>query len=150
MIDFYILSSNSTDAFFHFVCRLTEKAIKAKNQVFINSSNIKDANTLDAMLWTFSQGSFIPHLVMTKECAASNREPVIIGIEENNTETEKSDQAENHFDLMINLASDVPAFFSRYTRVMEVVDSDPLRKEKGRLRYRFYKDRGYRLKHHNI
>ena len=49
---------------------------------------------------------------------------------------------------MINLAAEVPEFFSRYQRVAEVVDGHAERRERSRDRYRFYRDRGYKLNTH--
>ena len=53
-------------------------------------------------------------------------------------------------DVLINLASEVPMFFSRFDRVSEIVDADPQVRELGRQRYRFYRDRGYPLESHQI
>ena len=43
----------------------------------------------------------------------------------------------------MNLAGDIPPFFSRYERVIEIVTQDPATTEAGRDHYRFYRDRGY-------
>jgi DNA polymerase-3 subunit chi len=51
---------------------------------------------------------------------------------------------------MINLAAEVPEFFSRYRRVAEVVDGDATRRAQSRDRYRFYRDRGYTLNTHQV
>jgi DNA polymerase-3 subunit chi len=47
--------------------------------------------------------------------------------------------------VLVNLAPQVPEFFSRYERVAEVVDANAERRELSRERYRFYRDRGYKL-----
>jgi DNA polymerase-3 subunit chi len=52
--------------------------------------------------------------------------------------------------VLINLAAEVPEFFSRYERVAEVVDADAVRREQSRERYRFYRDRGYKLNTHQV
>jgi DNA polymerase-3 subunit chi len=44
----------------------------------------------------------------------------------------------------------VPEFFSRYARVAEVVDANTERREQSRGRYRFYRDRGYKLNTHQV
>jgi DNA polymerase-3 subunit chi len=51
---------------------------------------------------------------------------------------------------MINLAADVPDYFSRYERVAELVDGNATRREQSRERYRFYRDRGYSLNTHQV
>ena len=53
-------------------------------------------------------------------------------------------------EVLINLADEVPDFFSRYARVAEIVDADAIRREKGRERFRFYRDRGYQLQTHQL
>ena len=52
--------------------------------------------------------------------------------------------------VMINLGLDVPEFFSRFERVLEIVDADPSARSKSRERYKFYRDRGYELATHNL
>ena len=54
------------------------------------------------------------------------------------------------FDVLVNLADQVPLFFSRFTRVAEIVDGDENRKQQARERFRFYRDRGYPLNSHDI
>ena len=80
----------------------------------------------------------------------ASRWPVLIGIGSPETEDDATGRLGENWDVMINLAPDVPGFFSRYARVAEVIDSDPARREAGRERFRFYRDRGYELKTHNI
>ncbi|MBA3731404.1 MAG: DNA polymerase III subunit chi, partial [Gammaproteobacteria bacterium] len=51
-------------------------------------------------------------------------------------------------DVLINLDSQAPAFFDRFKRVAEIVDSE--QREAGRARFRFYRERGCELSHHSI
>jgi DNA polymerase-3 subunit chi len=51
---------------------------------------------------------------------------------------------------MINLATSVPESFSRYERVAEIVDANADRRDAGRSRYKYYRDRGYELNSHNL
>ena len=53
-------------------------------------------------------------------------------------------------DLLINLADEIPMFFSRFQRVVEVVSEDKQSRESGRNRFRFYRDRGYDLRTHQL
>jgi DNA polymerase-3 subunit chi len=62
----------------------------------------------------------------------------------------EQEPASEHWDLMINLADHVPEYFSRYERVAELVDGHPQRRDLGRDRYRFYRDRGYKLNTHQM
>lgn len=119
-------------------------------QVYLHAAGESDARTLDELLWTFSQGSFIPHRVVDPSQEPPFEEPVLIGRHDFAEASESDLQHERSWDLMINLAPVVPEFFSRYDRVAEVIDGDPARREQGRDRFRFYRDRGYELKTHHV
>ena len=149
-VNFYILATDSVDAWLRIACRITEKAVQSRQHVYINTADANNADRLDGLLWTFSQGSFIPHIVAARGTPTDGDEPVVIGIAESESTEEPSGGTDEHWDLMINLASAVPPFFSRYARVAEIVDADPARRTRGRERYRFYRDRGYELNTHSI
>ncbi len=149
-IDFYILSTDNLDARLRVACRIAQKAVQQRHHVFVNAADETDANRLDDLLWTFSQGSFIPHLVAGRGAAADGDEPVVIGVGDTDSADDPPAEAGEHWDVMINLAQEVPGFFSRYARVAEVVDADPARRNHGRQRYRYYQDRGYKLETHPI
>ena len=138
-IDFYVLSSQGDDARLNFACRLTDKAFGLGQHVFLHAGDDLQARRLDDMLWTFKAGSFVPHALAD---ARSEPEPVQIG--------SGSEPANAQWDVLINLAHEVPEFFSRYQRVAEVIDEQPERRSQGRDRYRFYKERGYQIHTHNM
>lgn len=141
-VDFYILESDSDDARLRLACRIVDEATETDQHVFINATSDVDAQKLDELLWTFSQGSFIPHRIVRDGADAVPLEPVTIGLN-------RAPLGER-WDLMINLAADVPEFFSRYRRVAEVVDGNAIRRAQSRDRYRFYRDRGYTLNTHQV
>ena len=78
-VDFYILESDSEDARLRLACRIVDKATQQDQHVFINSSSDSEAQKLDELLWTFSQGSFIPHKIVRQAGDAAPREPVSSG-----------------------------------------------------------------------
>src|SRR5690606_26573003 len=141
-VDFYILDSDSDDARLLLACRIVDKANQQGHHIFIHSSTDEEARKLDELLWTFSQGSFIPHRVVREALAAEPLEPVLIGVNQ--------EPGPGRWNVLINLAPEVPEFFSRYERVAEVVDGNALRREQSRERYRFYRDRGYKLNTHQV
>ena len=149
-IDFYILETESVDSRLRVACRITRKAVQQEHHVFVNAADAADADRLDQLLWTFSQGSFIPHIVAGKGLPADGVEPVVIGIDDAHAHDDPPVETGERWDVMINLACDVPGYFSRYDRVAEIVDADPVRLQQGRQRYRFYQDRGYKLETHSI
>lgn len=54
----------------------------------------------------------------------------------------------SHHDVLINLGDDIPLYFSRFDRVLEIVEA--AQPEAGRARYQFYRERGYPLQTHKI
>jgi DNA polymerase-3 subunit chi len=141
-IDFYILDRPAREARLTLACRLADKAVQQDHEVLINTESEADNSRLNDLLWTFSQGSFLPHRVLSDSEAIDEGEPVLIG-----TGREPDD---GHWGLLINLATDVPEFFSRFTRVAELVGADDGDKEAGRDRFRYYRDRGYELHTHKV
>jgi len=137
-VDFYILSDTSSQACSLFSCRLAEKAYKQGHRVFINTDSTPQLKQLDDLLWTFRAGSFVPHAVYTEDCHA---QPVLLG---------HGVDPEDHNDVLVNMANEIPAFFSRFERVAELVGGDEKERTAARERYRFYQDRGYTLNTHKI
>ncbi len=144
-VDFYILPDTSDDARLTFACRLAGKAVRRELRVFVLAESEADARKLDELLWTFAQNSFIPHRFAWEDETTPVAEPVIIGCTSRSTDNDSHD-----WNLMINLAGTVPDEFARYERLAEVLDADPGRREHGRERYRYYRDRGYQLKTHQL
>jgi len=135
-VSFYILPQAGEAAQFGFACRLIEKAHSEKHTVYLHADNAHCAQ-LDALLWTFRQGSFVPH-AQTSD-TDDGQTPVIIGAGEPPARLN---------DVLINLAGEIPSCFSRFQRAIEIVTSD--NKDAARTRYKFYQDRGYELETHNI
>lgn len=144
-VDFYILADTAAEARLTFACRLAGKAVQRELDVFVLAESEADARKLDELLWTFAQNSFIPHRFAWDAESKPVAEPVIIGCA-----NRKGDDDAHDWDLMINLSGDVPDEFGRYERLAEVLDTDPTRREHGRERYRYYRDRGYDLKTHQL
>lgn len=141
-INFYIIEEGSAEATQLFICRLTEKAWHQDNAIYIHAGDESSANQIDDLLWSFNETSFIPHQMATD---ISTDKTVLIGHKLMNAEIPNS-----HHDVMINLSDDIPSSFSQFERLAEVIFANDSSKEKGRDRYRFYKDRGYALETHKI
>ncbi|MDH5409079.1 MAG: DNA polymerase III subunit chi [Gammaproteobacteria bacterium] len=138
-VDFYVLEDEHDKAANQFVCRLAEKAYKLDNHVYVHTDNQQEAEQLDQMMWTFKQGSFVPHSLYNTETAADC--PVLIGHDH---------EPEDNTEVLINLSTQVPTFFSRYERIVELVAGDANSRHQARERYKFYRDRGYALETHNL
>jgi DNA polymerase-3 subunit chi len=57
---------------------------------------------------------------------------------------------DSHRQLLVNLADQPPADLDSYTRIIEIVDSDPERKRLSRERYKHYREKGCALETHNL
>ena len=139
-VDFYILSQSGPLPRQTFACRLAEKAYRLDNRVHIQVPSAVDAERLDEMLWTFRDGSFVPHELVSAGAAAPVS-PVTIGC--------GNGDAVNG-DLLINLCDDVPACAGAFPRVAELVTSDDDCKLQSRKRFVAYRDEGYTLETHNV
>lgn len=139
-VDFYVIPGEDLQQRLQFACRLTDKAYRLGHRVYIHTESAQQARALDDLLWTFQQNSFVPHGIHN----AANEDaqlPVQLG---HDSEPDASHQ------VLINLAAEVPLFFSRFERVAELVNGDDSVRRHSRARYSFYKERGYPLRTHEI
>ena len=138
-IDFYIVDSNKAVSRSLTACRLAEKAYSLDNRVYIHTASLSEADKLNDLLWTYRAGSFVPH----QRFEPSNEQdcPVLIG---------HVDAPEGINEVLINLDAAVPMFFSRFERVVEIVNQDETLRQQARDRFTFYRDRGYDLHTHNL
>lgn len=138
-VDFYLTQASNEQQRLLTACRLAEKAWQLGHHVFIYSDNPEQTQQLDGLLWTFRNGSFLPHTDSNADDAATY--PVVIG-------TQHPEEAAH--DVMINLAANIPDCFSRFERVAEVVSSIENERQAARQRFKFYRDRGYALETHEL
>jgi len=138
-VDFYILAQQQPEDWLDFTCRLTEKAYRLGHKIYIHTRTQQDAEQLDEKLWTYEGNSFLPHGLASEPLASLP--PIQIGHDH---------EPQGYSDLLINLASPVPVFFSRFRRVAEIVPNIESHKAQSREHYRFYRDRGYPLRSHQI
>ncbi len=143
-VDFYILADASPQARELFACRVVEKAYNLGHGVYLHTAGTQQAEKLDRLLWTFKQNSFVPHAIDGR--SPDPDAPVLIGYNNQLSDEHHAQQRQ----VLVNLAPDVPLFFSSFERVAEIIDQNEEHKISGRARYRFYRDRGYSLENHNI
>lgn len=141
-IDFYVLSTADSIERLHLVCKLAEKAVAHTQKVFIYSQDIAELERLDDALWDFRPLSFVAHTLLPAGNVTSSADVDCVHL---SSEAPASDRS-----LLINLDTSVPSFFSRFERTLEVVNTQPEIQSAGRLRYRFYQQRGYPLHHHKM
>lgn len=138
-VSFYLLKGSVEHDRQVFACRLIEKAYKQGHHIYIHTDNAEKAEQVNHILWSFRADSFVPHQLI--DAPNPDNCPVLIG---HNTKPPRL------MDLLINLGSEQPIFFSQFERVAEFVNDDQQLKIMGRERYRFYQQRGYEISTHKI
>jgi DNA polymerase-3 subunit chi len=161
-IDFH---SNAADRI-GYTCRLVRKAHAAGSTLVIFSRDRQLLADLDQHLWTFSALDFLPHcyahdalagstpilLTDVDQAAVSSADDLTgaaVKLASDTFDTPVSAPLPHH-DVLVNLDSAVPAFFTRFTRLIEIVTATDQDRAAGRERWKFYKDRGYPLTHHDL
>lgn len=137
-VDFYLLNEHVPDGKLKAACRLSKKILAQNLTAYIHAADADQAARLDDLLWTFDQGSFIPHRLDGSDSEAA---PVVIG-----REPPTSDNP----DVLINLDTAPPGQYQVYRRVAEIVDALDADKQLGRQRYKLYKEHGCQLETHHI
>lgn len=138
-VSFYLLADPDPAARLRFACRLTEKVYKLNQSIHAHVADAAGARALDELLWTFRQGSFVPHEIVAEGRAPAA--PITIG---------SGDGQPPAAELLINLADEVPAGFARYGRIAEIIDGSPEGRESGRQRHRYYRQQGLEPETHEV
>jgi DNA polymerase III subunit chi len=130
-VDFYVLEGAAAASRLKVACRLAEKAYLASQRALLWHTDRAELEALDALLWTFADGSFVPHEWLTSNAAAEA--PVLLSAGTPPSET---------FDFVVNLAADPPPFLHLARRVAEIIDGDEGRRRAGRARFKAYRELG--------
>lgn len=137
-VDFYLLEDVSIIAGARFACRLAHKAVQGGAKVYVHANDEAHAAELDTLMWDYPRQQFLAHQLATTSPASGVAAPVLIGW----GEEPQGDQ------VLVNLSDQVPKFIGRFDRVAEIIVGE--RKDDGRDRYKFYRDCGYPLHHHQM
>lgn len=140
-VDFYVLPEAEDVGPVLLVCRLCEKAAGAGQKVFVHGSDPALLDDIDSALWSFRDSGFLAHERLDAEGACSPLASVAIGDRE---------PPDSHRDVLINIADEVPRFFSSFERVLEPVFGDGEQRAVARTRFGFYRERGYALQTHKL
>ena len=120
-------------------CALTSKALARKMRVMLFTADAAATDRLSKLLWTVPATGFLPHCRSEDKLA-----PVTPVILDHRAEPLVHDQ------VLINLRGETPPFFSRFQRLVEIVGNDDADREAARVRFRFYRDRGYEIRTHQL
>lgn len=139
-VDFYVLSDTTTDARVTFACRLTETILRKQYRVHIHVDDAEAAALLDEQLWQFRADSYVPH--MRLDASIEPVPPVTIGYGE--------EAPEPGVEVLLNLALDIPDWFSRFDRVAEIICQRQDILNAKRECWQTYKKRGYPVRSHDM
>jgi len=139
-INFYVSKEEGLEKRMAVAYRLVKLALKHNLNIHIHTDSNDTSMKLDDYLWVKEADSFIPHTIIT------NKETV----EDNQVNISHDFEPMTNCDYLINLSNQRPAFFSRFTKVAEILDTNDEILTAGRKRYSFYRDRGYTLAYHKL
>ena len=134
-VDFYTGSADKLRT----ACQLSHKAMQHGLNTVISLPDQASLDALDKLLWIYPDTAFIPHCAVDATGAAQT--PVVLSY--------NSDRFPHH-DMLISLHDECLPFFSRFERVIEIIGIDDEDSRRGRERYKFYRDRGYELRHFDL
>ncbi|MGE0115037.1 MAG: DNA polymerase III subunit chi [Steroidobacteraceae bacterium] len=140
-VEFHILSEAGETARLRHACRLVEQAYEQGQRSYVRVASSEEARRMDDALWTFRDQAFIPHEILSASSHTHPRIMAVIG-------TVDTIPAELQ-TLLINLSDALPEAGNAFTRICEVVDADPQRKQHARERYRQYREQGCQLETRN-
>lgn len=134
-IDFYTHVSNKLQT----ACIVCKKALSQDLRVMILTPDEETTERVDRILWTHPATGFIPHVRARHRLAAVT--PVIVDHDLSGVDRD---------ELLLNLRLDTPEVFSRFQRLVEIVSTEEQDVAAGRQRFRWYRDRGYEVRAHDI
>lgn len=134
-IDFY---TNVSDKL-HTACRIAAKAYGLGHRILVCCPDFDAAQRIDRLLWTTPPTAFIPHCMPSDAVAHST--PLII---------DHCGEEPLHGQLLLNLRAERPPHFARFERLIEIVGLDDDDRRSARDRYKFYRDRGYEIRTHDL
>jgi DNA polymerase-3 subunit chi len=134
-IDFY----THVDDKLKTACTLAGKAFARGLKVTVFCPDPELAQRFDRLLWTAPAIGFVPHCAPEDPLAQDT--PVIVDC--------RGDPL-LHDEVLVNLRPEWPPFFSRFQRLIEIVSRDDADRAAARERFRFYRDRGYDIRTHDL
>lgn len=146
-IDFYVLPELRLDAREHFAARLAAKAFRQGHRSLIQVADDADVARLTALLWETPHNAFLGHERLGTP-GVDHRAPVVLATGQELAQMDPA--ALPIHDLLINLELEIPARFAAFDRVAEIICQDEKVRDAGRTSYRFYRERGYPLHHHDL
>lgn len=135
-VDFYILPEDNSLSPLHYTVRLVEKVFRLGHRLYIHTADAGQTAALSELLWQ-RPDSLLAH----------SSDPAIPG---SAILLSHLGNPGDHNGVLVNLAGQIPPFFPQFQRIAEIVPGLPQSRSQSRDNFRFYKEKGYALKTHNI
>ncbi|QJQ94527.1 MULTISPECIES: DNA polymerase III subunit chi [Halomonadaceae] len=144
-VDFYILPDTTLEARLAFACRLAETIYRKGYRLHLHAEDEAMARELDDVLWTFRPDSFVPHRLLDEpgEGQPADEVPDMVTIGWQGPPAPGA-------QAMLNLAPDIPEWFSRFERVAEIINQHQDVLTAKRDCWQTYKQRGYSVTAHKL
>jgi DNA polymerase-3 subunit chi len=117
------------------IAEMVNAGITKRREITISLESQEAANQLGEFLWHATDSCFLPNVAVNHEMALLT--PVHL---------HWRDAPLHQDDMLINLNSTEPLFYSRFRHLIELVGTDEADKAAARIRFKFYRDRGYEIK----
>ena len=112
--------------------KLLEKVLESGRRAVVLTGSEERAEALNAALWTYDQGSFLPH--GTARDGRPERQPIFLGTDDSNP---------NDARIAVMVDGLAPADPGRFERCLDMFDgTDPAALEAARGRWRAHRERG--------
>lgn len=134
---FYVLREPSERAVDTLTCKVVETAWRRGLKVLIVGRDVEHCGLLDDLLWTFSQGSFIPHAVGDDPDV-----PVRIA--------ESVSPARERCDVIVSRHPDPVAESFHHLRIADIIGASEAERQQARRRFRYYRDHGFAPETHHL
>lgn len=125
-IDFYVLDTDDTAIWLMLIEQLAMRSIGGGKKVHIHTTNAARTDVLADMFGD------------------------LVGANDSGLSIDHAGDPDGQQEELINLAPEVPHFFSRFERTLEVIYQQEPTRAIGRERYKYYQCRGYPLRHIKI
>ncbi|MFH7565398.1 MULTISPECIES: DNA polymerase III subunit chi [Oceanimonas] len=130
---FHLLTNDDDTQLQQLVCRLATDCYRQNQGVFIYTTDQAMAEAIDERLWQQEADSFVAHNLQGE--GPRQGAPVMIGWQ----------PPANGRAVLINLATEAPAFARRFGQLHDFVPASDAGKQQARERFKAYRQAGFEL-----
>ena len=124
----------------NYSCRLLRKAYRSGAKAVVTAEP-ELLLQLDQLLWSYSATEFLPHCRSDSSAQTMAITPILLA---------EQLAAYPGGGVLINLGEQIPEGFERFERFIEVASNQEIDRLAARIRWKYYRDRGYPLKRHEL